>query len=120
MSFPPATLALLARTQEVDIETSSEKGTRHAVPIWIVVDKDDVFVRSYRGASGRWYRELVARPGALVASGERIAVRAVPAVDPDSIRRTSDGFKRKYRKGSSLDAMLIESVLGTTLRLVPA
>jgi len=120
LSLPEATVALLDRTDEVDIETLSPNGTVHSVPIWIVVDGDDVFIRAYRGPTSRWYRELLARPGALVVEGQRIPVRAVVAADADSVRRTSDGFRKKYRKGSSLDDMLVPLVLPTTLRLEPA
>jgi hypothetical protein len=120
LSLPEATVALLDRTDEVDIETLSPNGTVHSVPIWIVVDGDDVFIRAYRGPTSRWYRELVARPGALVVKGQRIPVRGLVAADADSVRRTSDGFRKKYRKGSSLDDMLVPLVLPTTLRLEPA
>ena len=120
MSFPKATVALLDRADAVDIETHSPKGTTHSVPIWIVVNGDDVFVRAVNGPTSRWYRELVARPGALVLKGKRIPVRAVVATDDASIKRTSDGYRKKYRKGSSLDSMLVPAVLPTTLRLEPA
>jgi len=120
VSFPPATLALLARTAEVDIETRSAKGSAHRVPIWVVVDGEDVFVRTYRGEKSRWYRELRAAPGALVAGSKRIRVRAVPATDRESIRRTSDAYRAKYAKSGSLNSMLRQAVLDTTLRLEPA
>jgi hypothetical protein len=120
LSFPKPTVALLDRADEVDMETRSPKGTTHSVPIWIVVDGDDVFVRAVNGPTSRWYRELVARPGALVANGKRIPVRAVVATDEASVKRTSDGYRKKYRKGSSLVSMLVRSVLPTTLRLEPA
>jgi hypothetical protein len=120
LSFPKATVALLDRADEVDIETRSSKGTTHSVPIWIVVEGDDVFIRAYRGPTSRWYRELVARPGALVLKEQRIPVRAVVATDDASVKRTSDGYRKKYRKGSSLDSMLVAEVLPTTLRLEPA
>ena len=90
------------------------------MPIWIVVDGEDVFIRTYRGKTSRWYRELLAGPGALVVDGRRVPVRAVPATDPESIKRVSDGYRKKYAKGGSLDAMLRRSVLPTTLRLEPA
>jgi len=90
------------------------------VPIWIVVDGDDVFIRTYRGKTSRWYRELLAGPGALVVEGKRVGVRAVPASDSDSVRRASAGYRKKYARGGSLDAMLRRSVLPTTLRLEPA
>jgi hypothetical protein len=120
MAFPAATLGILARTSVVDVETTSPKGRVHRVPIWVVVDGDEVFVRSYRGAGARWYREILARPGALVAGPTRIGVRAVQATDARSKRRTTLGFKAKYRPGSSRDAMVRPEVLDTTLRLEPA
>ena len=120
MSFPKPTLALLDRSNEVDIETRSPKGTVHAVPIWVVVDGDDVFIRTYRGPKSRWYRELLAGPGALVVNGKRIPIRAIAARDSASVKRASDGYRKKYRKGSSLDSMLVPPVLPTTLRLEPA
>ena len=119
MSFPKDTIAVLDRANEVDIETRSSKGTVHSVPIWVVVEGDDVFIRTYRGPTSRWYRELLAGPGALVASGKRIPVRAIAAADSASVTRTSDGYRKKYRKSNSLDAMLVPSVLPTTLRLEP-
>jgi len=120
LSFPKPTVALLDRADEVDIETRSRKGTKHSVPIWIVVDGNDVFVRAVNGPTSRWYREIVAGPGALVVNRKRIPVRAVAAADSVSVKRTSDGYRKKYRKGSSLDSMLVPSILPTTLRLEPA
>ena len=90
------------------------------MPIWIVVDGDDVFIRTYRGKTSRWYRELLAGPGALVVDGKRVGVRAESASDSESVRRASAGYRKKYTKGGSLDAMLRRSVLPTTLRLEPA
>jgi hypothetical protein len=121
LSFPKRTLELLDRTREVDIETRSPKGRMHSVPIWVVVDGDAVFVRTYRGKTSRWYRELLATRGALLVEGKRIRVRAVPATDPESVRRTSEGYRKKYaRSKASLGAMLRRSLLPTTLRLEPA
>ena len=120
MSFPKATVALLDRANEVDIETRSPKGTTHSVPIWIVVDGDDVFVRAVNGPTSRWYREIVSGPGALVVNGKRIPVRAVAAADSASVKRASDGYRKKYRKGAPLDSMLVPPVLPTTIRLEPA
>ncbi len=120
MSFPKDTIALLDRTGEVDIETRSPKGSTNVVPIWLVVDGDDVFIRAVRGPTSRWYREVVAGPGALVLKGKRIPVRAIAAADSESVKRASDGYRKKYRKGGSLDSMLVPAVLPTTLRLEPA
>ena len=121
MPFDPLTRKLLDATRTVEIETSSPQGTVHHVPIWIVVDGDDVFVRSVRGERARWYRELVARPGVLVTRSRRLPVRAAPAIDATSKRRMTLGLKKKYStSGASLASMLRPEVLDTTLRLEPA
>ncbi|HKW77812.1 MAG TPA: DUF2255 family protein [Candidatus Limnocylindria bacterium] len=119
MAFPKDVLGLLDRTKEVDVETHSAEGKRHRVPIWIVVDGDDVFARSWRGSTARWYRELTARDGVLVAGRQRIPVHAVGAVDRDSVRRTSDGYQKKYPKSDSTPSMLRSEILDTTIRLEP-
>ena len=120
MSFPQDIRELLDKTLEVDIETRSAKGTVHRVPIWLIVDGGAVFVRSYLGPEARWYRELIARPGAIVVGTRSVPVRAVPAVDERSIEATSLGFQKKYPKSPSLRAMQRPEVLGTTIRLEPA
>src|SRR5207253_475723 len=115
-----AKIAVLDRANEVGIESGSSKGTMHSVPIWVVVEGGDVFIRTYRGPTSRWYRELLAGAGTLVVSGKRIPVRAIAAADSASVQRASDAYRKKYRRGSSLDSMLVPSVLPTTLRLEPA
>jgi hypothetical protein len=106
----------------VDIETRSAKGTKHSVPIWIVVADGVPYVRSVRGPQGRWYRELLARgDGAVVAGGTRVPVRATRDSSASAIEAVSGALRRKYPgSGQSLASMLRAEVLGTTVRLEPA
>jgi hypothetical protein len=121
MSFKAADRALMAEAEEVDIETTLPDGTVHRVTIWIMVDGEDVFVRSVRGRAGRWYREAVANPAVAVhVGGRRITASAIAATDPDSIERASASLRRKYGAGESVDSMLVPDVLDTTIRLEPA
>jgi hypothetical protein len=117
--FPVERLRTMADAEEVTIETASAQGKRHRVPIWVIVDGSTVFARSYNGRSARWYRELLARPGALVVGSNTFAVRAVSASDAESIRRTSEGYQRKYAGSRSLRAMQRPEILETTVRLQP-
>jgi hypothetical protein len=111
---------LLEATQEIDIETRSATGRTHRVPIWVVVDGDAVFARSYAGPEARWYRELLARPGAIVVGDRSYAVRAVPAIDEASVAATSRGYRLKYSHSRSLRAMQRPEIHPTTVRLEPA
>ncbi len=119
--FPELLLQRVDVAKEVDIETRSEEGTVHRVTIWIVVVDGEVYVRSVRGKSGRWYRELLARKSAVLHIGaRRVAVRPSPVTTTDAIDAVSAGFWRKYEKSASLFSMLRLSTLHTTLRLEQA
>ena len=124
VSFDPETLGLWDKTPEIQIETSrGDGGPVHRTVIWIVVDGDNVYVRSVRGPAGRWYRELRANPhGAVHAGGRRVAVEAEPVTDPASNARVSDMLREKYQKRwpGPTAGMLREEVLPTTFRLTSA
>ena len=121
MTFEESDLAAMAAEQEVDIETRSTAGETHRTIIWIVERGGTVYIRSYRGERGRWYREAVADPEvAIHVDGRRVPARAVPASDPGSVEACSEGLRAKYRSSQSLRAMLVDDVLPTTLKLVPA
>jgi hypothetical protein len=109
----------IAQAREVVVET--RRGDRiYTTIIWVVVDEEEVFVRSVRGDQGRWYRRATANPRvALRVGDDRFQFVATPANDPESIERVSEALRRKYR-GRSLDMMLLPETLETTLRLDPA
>jgi hypothetical protein len=120
VSFDAATLDLLAGTREIRIETSRPGGPLHSTIIWVVVDGDIAFIRSWRGSGARWYRETLANPDVAIVAGEqRLPARAVPATDAESILRCSEGFLTKYRKSKSALMMVADEILDTTLRLEP-
>jgi len=121
-AFPAVVVKRFDTTDTVEIETRSAKGTKHSVPIWIVVVDGVPYIRSVRGPQGRWYRELVASgDGAIVAAGTRTAVNAKQDKSAKSIDAVSAALRKKYRgSGQSLQSMLRPSVLDTTVRLDPA
>jgi hypothetical protein len=120
MSFAEDDLARLRDAEEVDIETQAPDGPPHRATIWLVVEGDEAFVRSWKGPNARWYREAQANPGvALHVDGRRLPATAIPATDPDSIERVSAAFRSKYPGTTETEAMATQ-YLDTTLRLEPA
>ncbi len=112
------TLRALRDTEEVTIRT--DKHPRTAVVIWVVVADGEVFVRSARGAKGRWYRDLAAGgSAALEVAGRRLAVQATPATDQASISRASREYLSKYQSSPYAQSVVRAEVLPTTLRLEP-
>jgi len=110
---------LLARTEEVKIETRSATGDVHRTIIWVVVEGEDVFIRSVRGETARWYREALTHPDVgLEADGRRLAVRVAAAADPDSVERSTAALAAKYSADPALRMMVRPRALPTTLRVL--
>jgi hypothetical protein len=120
-AFPPDVLARLDKVREIEIETTRSSGESRRTIIWIVVDGDEVFVRSEYGNDGWWYRDITARPSAIVhprdGDGDPIPVTAIHTSDPESIERCSTAIRRKYGRGGSVNMMTRSPALESTLRL---
>ena len=118
MTFEESDLDLLASTKEIRVETRSKAGEVHKTIVWPVVRDRVVYLRSYKGSEGRWYREALADPEiTLLFDRRRLPARAVPATDPASVEACSAALRDKYPRSYSLEAMLVPAVLPTTLRI---
>ena len=116
--FEADTLSDLRDRKEVRIRT--EKHPDSAVVIWLVVTDDEVFVRSFRGTKGRWYRDLATGgPATLEFAGRRLGVQAIPANDPLAVARATNEILRKYQHSSHAQEMVRAEILPTTMRLEP-
>lgn len=119
-TWTPAELALVDRTHELDITTTRPDGTRRpATPIWVVRVGEQVYVRSYRGAAGAWFRHALTDGLAQVRLGSlerNVQVRldgAAPAARIDA------AYRSKYGENTYTNAMLAPDAVASTLRLDP-
>ena len=116
--FDADSLQGLRDVRELSIRTGKHPKT--AVVIWIVVAEDEVFVRSWLGKRGRWYRDLAAGgPASLEFAGRRLDVQALPAGEASSVARASAEFLKKYHPSTHAQEMVLSENLSTTLRLEP-
>jgi len=121
VTFEESDLDLLATAKEIRVETRSATGEVHKTIVWPLVRDGVVYLRSYKGPGGRWYREALADPEiALLFDRRRVPARAVPATDATSVEACSEALREKYRRSYSLEAMLVPAVLPTTLRIEAA
>ena len=121
MSFEPDDLARIRDAEEIEIETQAPDGPVHRTTIWIVVEGDDVFVRSVFASRGRWYREALANPAvAINVDGRRLPATAIPATDPESMDRVTRAVIDKYTGIEGYDSMQNPAIFTSTLRLEPA
>lgn len=120
MAFSDEDLARIDRAKTIRLETSRSPQDVHRTTIWAVVDGTDVYIRSWRGANARWFREARANPDVAIHLGKRrIPARAIHATDADSVARASAALERKYEGDPATPSMVRHEILDTTLRLEP-
>ncbi len=120
MTFGDSDLAALAAAKEIKIETVSASGTTHRATIWVAEHDGTVYLRSVDGPEARWYREATSgRPVAIHVGDRRMPVTLIAADDPASIEACSAGLQAKYKRSYSLQSMLTDHTLPTTLRVEP-
>ena len=117
----------LARIGVADeILVAPDRGDRSrgpAVPAWVVRVGEKLYVRSYRGPSGGWYRRVrFSRNGRIRAGTDEFRVRFSEVAAPELRAQIDEAYRVKYGCYGSryLTAMTSDSAAETTLRLEPA
>jgi hypothetical protein len=109
--------------QELQVAALRADGTlRQPVTIWVIRAGDDLYVRSWRGRSGAWYRGVQERhQGQIRAGGVDQDVDLVAVDDEELNQRIDAAYRAKYgRHGPSyVEPMTSGETRTTTLRLDP-
>jgi hypothetical protein len=92
------------------------------VTIWVVRVGDDLYVRSWKGEAGAWFRATQVRhTGHIEAGGIGKDVTFVAETDDDINDRIDAAYRTKYRRhgGRYVDPMVAHTARATTIKLVP-
>jgi hypothetical protein len=112
----------IERAEELEIAPLRRDGAlRNPVTIWVVRVGDDLYVRSYRGRSGAWFRAAQVRHGGHIrAGGVDKDVTFVEEADPGINDQIDDAYRAKYRRYPQYVApMVTPEARATTIKLVP-
>jgi hypothetical protein len=116
-------LDAIDRADELEVVTTRPDGTpRRPVPIWVVRVGDSIYVRSYRGENGAWYRHArSAGAGRVRVAGFDQAVRFELATERDASEAIDAAYTAKYGRynDSYVKPMVAEPARAATLRLTP-
>jgi hypothetical protein len=120
------------RTNELPFHLARENGVskdedgtlRKPVTIWVVRIGDDLYVRSWRGRTGAWFRHTQQRPeGRISAGGVTKNVTFMDVSDDEALNNEIDAaYRSKYRRYSAtyIDPIIASQAHATTLKLVPS
>ncbi len=116
-------LAAIGNADELRIAPTGQDGRpRNPVTIWVVRHGDDLYVRSYRGTDGSWFRGAQARhQGHIQAGGVEADVTFAAETDPAVNDQIDAAYRDKYRRysGTYVDPMVAPQARATTLKHVP-
>ncbi len=114
-------LARVGDAEELTVQPQLADGRiGRPVPIWVVRASDELYVRSFRGEDGAWYRAAKARrQGHISADGVERDVGFAHA--DDAVNDAVDAaYRDKYaRYPSYVEPMVTAQARATTLQLVP-
>ena len=112
----------IGAAEELAIAPHRDDGTlRKPVPIWVVRVGDDLYVRSWRGRTGAWFRAAqLHRQGRVRTDGVEKDVSFVEATAPDLNDQLDAAYRTKYRRHADnyVPPMLSPAARATTLKLV--
>lgn len=114
-------LDAIGDAEELQVAPYRQDGTpRQPVPIWVVRVGHNLYVRSWRGTSGHWYRGAQqTRQGHIRAGGVDKDVTFVDA-DENVNDAIDDTYRTKYRRHPTyVPPMIGREARATTLKLVP-
>jgi hypothetical protein len=116
-------LDTIGTAEELEIAPLRSDGApRKPVTIWVVRHGDNLYVRSYKGRAGAWFRAAQARhDGRVRAVGIEKDVTFVEESDPGLNDQIDDAYRAKYGAygANYVDAMVAPEARATTIRLAP-
>jgi hypothetical protein len=119
--WTPEELERIGSADELKIAAVRGDGTLgRTVPIWVVRVGDELYIRSWRGTSGAWFRAARAsHAGHLSAGGVEKDVELLDA-DERADDAVDAAYRQKYgRYPAYVEPMVSPQARATTLRLVP-
>ena len=113
----------IGQADELEIASVRHDGTlSNSVTIWVVRIGNDLYVRSYTGRRGAWFRAAQVRhEGHIRAGGIEKDVTFVEETNPVTDGRLDTAYRTKYRGYGAqyVDPMVAAEARAATIRLVP-
>lgn len=115
-------LTRIGSAEEVQIASLRHDGTlRKPVTVWVVLDGDNLYVRSVKGPNGAWYRGVQEIHEGRIRAGRVEKDVTFENADHDIDDEVDAAYRAKYRRyaGPILNSVLTPEARSTTTKLLP-
>lgn len=91
----------LTRYRELKVTvTGRTSGRSISIPVWFVLDGDNLYLLPVQGSDTQWYKNVLKDPTMRIeARGEAAEFKAVPITDAKGVSAVVEKFRDKYGVG---------------------
>jgi len=88
----------LRRYRQITLNVTGRKSGRTvSIPVWFVLEGDQLYLLPVQGSDTQWYKNILQNPSITIgARGVEVRVRAVPISDPKAVKSVIEKFREKY------------------------
>jgi deazaflavin-dependent oxidoreductase (nitroreductase family) len=88
----------LSRSREINISVTGRKSGRLiSIPVWFVLDGDNLYLLPVLGSDTQWYKNVLKKPSIRIdAGGAEAEVKVVPLTDAKQVSSVAGKFRDKY------------------------
>jgi len=88
----------LARYRQIKISVIGRKtGRTISIPVWFVLEGDNLHLLPVQGSDTQWYRNVLQNPSIRIdARGAEAEFQAVPITDAKAVKSVVEKFREKY------------------------
>ena len=88
----------LSRSSELTISVTGRKSGRTiSIPIWFVLEDENLYLLPVQGSDTQWYKNVLANPSIRIGAGDAVAeFRVDTLTDPTQVSSGVEKFRGKY------------------------
>ena len=86
----------LSRSREINISVTGRKSGRTiSVPVWFVLDDEQLYLLSVYGSDTQWYKNVLKNPSIRIEAGTEAEFKTSPITDATRVSAVVEKFRGK-------------------------
>jgi deazaflavin-dependent oxidoreductase (nitroreductase family) len=91
----------LSRYRQIKLSVTGRKsGKTISMPVWFVLEEDNLYLLPVGGSDTQWYQNVLQNPSIRIdARGAEVELRAQPITESKMVKSVIEKFREKYGVG---------------------